>query len=256
MNTAFDLLPAVFLGPTLDHCQAAGLAEADFYPPAAMGDITRVVAVGASAVILIDGVFESGPSVWHKEILLAMRAGIPVIGASSMGALRAAELSPFGMLGYGRIFEDFVSSRLTDDDEVAVVHGPAETGWIQLSDAMVDIRASVAQAAEKGVVSAAVARDVIHHAKSSYFKARNLADSLEYVLPQHTCPEGRTSIKDWFKANFFSQKRSDCVDLLRQLPRAIADAAERLPMAADAMPTAYLRHVKNHAAQTVSERPQ
>ena len=45
-----------------------------------------------------------------------------------MGALRAAELHAFGMRGVGRIFEAFRDGELEDDDEVAVVHGPAEPG--------------------------------------------------------------------------------------------------------------------------------
>ena len=58
--------------------------------------LERPVAIG-----LIDGYFERVPSVSHKEILWAMSQGIVVIGAASMGALRAAELAPFGMLGVG-----------------------------------------------------------------------------------------------------------------------------------------------------------
>lgn len=249
------LPPAIFLGPTLDHCQAAGLVEADFHPPAAMGDVTRVVTAGSSAVILIDGVFESGPSVWHKEILLAMRAGVPVIGASSMGALRAAELCSYGMLGSGRIFEDFASRRLTDDDEVAVVHGPAETGWMPLSDALVDIRATVALAAEERILSPAMAHGVIDHAKATYFKSRSLSDSVDSVLPQYMPDNEKTRIRNWFAAHAVSQKRNDCVELLRHLPEAISAAAERVPMAAMAQSTAYLRHFNDRAAPRLSGRP-
>ena len=44
--------------------------------------------------LIIDGSFQSQPAVRHKEILWALSRGIPVIGAASMGALRAAELYP------------------------------------------------------------------------------------------------------------------------------------------------------------------
>ena len=46
------------------------------------------------------------------------------MGASSMGALRAAELSQFGMVGIGEVYQAFKLGRLEDDDEVAIVHGP------------------------------------------------------------------------------------------------------------------------------------
>ena len=58
------------------------------------------------------------------------------LGAGSIGALRAAELEAFGMVGEGRIFEAYRSGVLEpydtpfeDDDEVAVVHAPAELGY-------------------------------------------------------------------------------------------------------------------------------
>ncbi|OYW12122.1 MAG: hypothetical protein B7X34_02220, partial [Acidobacteriia bacterium 12-62-4] len=72
------------------------------------------------------GYFEQRLSVWHKEILWAMEAGIAVYGASSMGALRAAELAAYGMRGVGAIFEKFHSGEWLDDDEVAVSHATAE----------------------------------------------------------------------------------------------------------------------------------
>lgn len=40
--------------------------------------------------------------------------------------LRAAELHSFGMEGVGRILESYRDGILTDDDEVALVHGPAD----------------------------------------------------------------------------------------------------------------------------------
>ena len=70
-----------------------------------------------------------------------------------MGALRAAKLSPFGMVGVGRIFEAYRSGVLEpygdvlfeDDDEVAVIHGPPEMGYVALSEALVNIRATLAK---------------------------------------------------------------------------------------------------------------
>ncbi|TVT40867.1 hypothetical protein FNH05_23330 [Amycolatopsis rhizosphaerae] len=45
---------------------------------------------------MIDGYFHHVPSVQHKEILYAQHQGLMVVGCSSMGALRAAELTDFG----------------------------------------------------------------------------------------------------------------------------------------------------------------
>ena len=105
---------------------------------------------GPLAIGLIDGYFERVPAVWHKEILWALSQGIHVFGSASMGALRAAELAPFGMIGVGAIFEAYRDGILEDDDEVAVAHGPADTGYRAGSDAMVNIRATLARAVQHG----------------------------------------------------------------------------------------------------------
>ena len=90
------------------------ILDADYRPPAKQGDICRAVQErGPDAVALIDGYFEQVPAVWHKEILWAMKLGVQVYGASSMGALRAAELQQFGMIGVGKIFEAYVSGRFS-----------------------------------------------------------------------------------------------------------------------------------------------
>jgi len=83
--------------------RAAAILDADYYPPARKGDVYRIISSGVKTIILIDGVFHSAPSVWQRELLDAMEEGIQVLGASSMGALRAAELHQFGMVGFGVI---------------------------------------------------------------------------------------------------------------------------------------------------------
>jgi len=60
----------------------------------------------------------------HKEILDVLKKGVTVVGGSSMGALRAAELDAFGMVGAGRIYECYRSGRIEADDEVAVTYNP------------------------------------------------------------------------------------------------------------------------------------
>ena len=102
-----------------------------------------------------------------------MSEGVPVFGAASMGALRAAELHEFGMRGVGRIFEAFRDGALEDDDEVAVMHGPAEIGFPPASEAMVNIRATLALAEAKGVIGAESRRALEAFAKALFFADRN-----------------------------------------------------------------------------------
>jgi len=126
-----------FLGPSLPAAAAKGFRV---LPPARQGDVWRAIELRPRAIALIDGVFESQPSVWHQEILDALDAGIPVIGGASMGALRAAELHTLGMTGVGRIFRWYRDGQVLDDSEVAVLHGDAEHGFLPLTVPQVNVR--------------------------------------------------------------------------------------------------------------------
>ena len=90
-------------GPDASVPDARSVLDAVYLPPVRQGDVYRtVVRHRPRAVGIIDGYFQPVPSVWHKEILWAMAQGVHVFGSASMGALRAAELAPFGMRGVGR----------------------------------------------------------------------------------------------------------------------------------------------------------
>jgi hypothetical protein len=113
------------------------------FEPAALGSVFRAIDEGYKLICLIDGYFGNTPSVWHKEILFALKSGVTVCGSSSIGALRAAELHSFGMLGFGRVYRAFRRGVLQDDDEVCVLHAVPELGFEPLSEAMVNIRYSL-----------------------------------------------------------------------------------------------------------------
>lgn len=164
----------VFLGPTLAPAEAAQHSDANVLPPARQGDVLDAVTrQGARAIGLVDGLFGSTPAVWHKEILFALSRGVRVFGASSMGALRAAELHPFGMEGVGAIFAAFAAGELTDDDEVAVAHGPAESGFRPLSEALVNIRHGLQLAEKAGTIAPATHRALLAHAKATFYAERS-----------------------------------------------------------------------------------
>src|SRR5262245_46471096 len=96
---------AVFLGPTLAPDVAAKHLDACYLPPAEQGAIFDAAKrLNPRGIALIDGAFAKVPAVRHKEILWAISRGIPVFGAASMGALRAAELHAYGMRGHGLIY--------------------------------------------------------------------------------------------------------------------------------------------------------
>jgi len=115
--------PRVYLGPSLPLAEAERLLVADYHPPIRRGDLpTRY----DGTVIIIDGEFGQSLSVSPNEILRLLEGGTRIIGASSMGALRAAELYPFGMEGCGWVFEAYRSGRIEADDEVALAYSPLD----------------------------------------------------------------------------------------------------------------------------------
>src|SRR5690606_15788978 len=129
----------VFAGPSLHRDDADAARGIEIRPPARKGDLLVAARDGAAIMGLVDGYFETEPSVWHKEILYCLDQGIVVAGAASMGALRASECAAFGMIGIGRIFQDYHDGRRRADADVAVLHAPAELQHMALTLALVDV---------------------------------------------------------------------------------------------------------------------
>ncbi len=164
----------VFVGPTLPADEVRSiLPGAIVHPPVAQGDILRVLHDLPGAIVIIDGYFDLVPSVWHKEILVALSSGVPVFGAASMGALRAAELHQFGMIGHGRIFERYRDGELEDDDEVAVAHANDDHAFRPLSHALVDLRDRYERACAAGMIDAEVHDGLVATAKGLHYPDRD-----------------------------------------------------------------------------------
>jgi hypothetical protein len=174
----------VFLGPSLSRARAEQILKADFRPPAKRGDIYRAAKEGAGVICLIDGVFFQDCSVAHKEVIYAMETGAKVLGASSMGALRASELDIYGMEGVGKIYQAYKSGHLISDDEVALVFDPFS--WEPRSEPLVNIRFNLDLAWQKGVISASCKDRLFHCAQAKYFPDRTyermLSDASGLVL--------------------------------------------------------------------------
>ncbi|MEM8813931.1 MAG: TfuA-like protein, partial [Pseudomonadota bacterium] len=198
----------IFAGPTISDPEIKHvLPDARVLPPAAVGDIYAAAKSEPAGIGLIDGYFDGTPSVWHKEVLYALDAGIPVFGASSMGALRAAECHVFGMVGIGRIFEQCRDGLLDDDDEVAVIHGPAELGYVLLSEPMVNIRATLAVSVDAGVLSAAMASRLAELAKSILYPDRSWERLRDEAERLGIDPQALDRFDAWRATGYVDQKR-------------------------------------------------
>lgn len=187
--------PIIFLGPSLRPRDARDLLDATYRPPAGQGDLLRAAQERPPAIGLIDGIFKDAPTVRHREILWAMAHGVPVFGASSMGALRAAELAPQGMIGVGLIYRWFRRFPLLPDDAVAVTHGPAELGSPALSDAMVDIRRSFSAARRHGALTQSEERAQVARIASQPFPDRNLPSRLDQYRISQKAADARALLQ-------------------------------------------------------------
>jgi hypothetical protein len=226
----------VFVGPTMTAAEA--LAELRGLPdgpgqdvvvcgPASFGDVCRATESRPIAVAIVDGYFERVPAVWHKEILWAMCEGVHVFGSSSMGALRAAELSDFGMVGIGAIYEAFQRGALEDDDEVAVVHGPAEDGYPPLSEAMVNIRATLLAATTEGILGPSVAEALIGLAKGRFYGDRSYPALFVEAGARGVDLHALEALRAWLPRGRVDQKREDALLLLRHLRSWLAAGPTR-----------------------------
>jgi hypothetical protein len=137
---------AIFSGPSLWGETIEHLPNELWLPPVRCGDVVAVVAQHSpKKILIIDGFFHQVLSVWHKEICYALIKGVVCIGASSMGALRAAEMHRYGMIGIGKIFEMFRDGE-EDDSLVALTCDPAT--YQPLSEAPVGNRQKTLDALE------------------------------------------------------------------------------------------------------------
>ncbi len=207
--------PVIFLGPSLARQEAEALLPAVYLPPVRQGDLVSAIQTYQPSVIgIIDGLFGQDLSVWHKEILYALEQGISVFGASSMGALRAAELDAFGMQGVGFVYRQYASGELNDDDEVALTHSPADLGYQKLSEPLVNIRATLRAAEYAGILTTADRESIIALVKSIYFPER----TLPRIFTELTATELGAKVpvlQSFFETNYVDAKKEDARELLQ-----------------------------------------
>lgn len=242
------MTPVVFAGPSIGGVDPAELAGLELRPPARCGDVLAATADGARAIGLIDGVFDTVASVWHKEILYSLAAGVTVLGAASMGALRAAECAAFGMIGIGTIFAEYHRGERLEDGDVAVIHGPAEFGYCALTEALVNVEATLAGLARSGSIAAGEHDALLGAARRIHFKERSWRSLIETA---GLAPPRRAAVEALVEQNRIDRKREDARALLAEM-RSL-DRTERpvAPIAADRLSrSVFLEELRRRVAAT------
>jgi hypothetical protein len=199
----------VYLGPSLPVAIARSLLNATYLPPLKRGDLANLPP-DAKTVGIIDGVFHHSLAESPKEVLTLLERGVRVYGASSIGALRAAETHIYGMVGIGTIFQMYRDREIDADDEVAVAYDPSTNRAV--SEPLVNIRLALRIAVEQGIISGREADQIISAMKCTYYPSRS------WQLVASMSP----ALAPFLESAHFDQKRNDALLLLQTLAGEIS----------------------------------
>lgn len=161
----------VFFGPSIAEAEVQRLASAATHaPPIKRGDLA---AVGEyDVIVILDGEFGQNLSVSPKEILAVLERGKTVIGAASMGALRASELDRCGMIGVGWVYDHFRRSAIRRDADVALVYSPFD--FKPMTVPMVDLEYWMERAAAAGQIQDKERALLLKVARNIFFADRTM----------------------------------------------------------------------------------
>ncbi len=168
----------VFFGPSIAAPEVSGLVTATHAPPVRRGDLAALDD-DYGVIVILDGEFGQNISVSPKEILAVLSSGKTVIGAASMGALRASELDRYGMIGVGWVYDRFRTSAVRNDADVALVYFPFD--FKPMTVPMVDLEYWMEMASAAGLI-AGRERAVLLKAARRIFFADRTTDRLMEAL--------------------------------------------------------------------------
>jgi TfuA protein len=163
----------VFGGPSLELIPKELINKVKCFPPIKSGDLDILYSLPPSICIIIDGVFSGKRAVTIFECRELLEKGWVVIGASSMGALRAADLWSYGMIGIGDVYNMFRIGVCRSDADVAVVYNILEDFLCEeITISMVHVRSVLHYLSTKGSIDKAKARLLICKARQISWEER------------------------------------------------------------------------------------
>ena len=171
----------VFSGPSIAEAEVHRLATCTHAPPIKRGDLNANE--DHDVFVILDGEFGQNMSVSPKEILALLEKGKTVIGASSMGALRASELDRSGMIGVGWVYDYFRRGAVRRDADVALVYSPFDFKPITVP--MVDLEYWMEQASAAGLIGNRERSLLLKAARRIFFADRTpdrLMDALTHAI--------------------------------------------------------------------------
>jgi len=133
------------------------------------------------------------------------------------------------MRGVGWIYRAYLEGLLQDDDEVAVTHGPAELAYPATSEAMVNIRRTLASAVESGVVPREYGEVMTAVAKRLFFKERGFPLVIERARGLGVPESVLDAFSRWLPEGRVDQKHLDGREMLQVMKGFLA--GDPAPMA-------------------------
>lgn len=217
VNATMDAI--IFLGPSMPQGRRPSLTGLCYRPPIRRGDLKPIIKEAAGCIIgIVDGVFDQFLAISPREIMDCLQAGCTVYGSSSMGALRAVELSSSGMRGVGRIFEMYQRGEVTSDDEVAIIFDPESNH--QLTESLVNIRCSVREAVEAGLLKHIQGEAIVRASIELPYWLRSYPKIIKRVEELLGGVDLRATLNILQKVN---QKERDALALLDMIAARLAD---------------------------------
>ena len=168
-ETQASMKTIVFSGPSIAEAEVHRLA-CTHAPPIKRGDLAAVD--DYDVIVILDGEFGQNMSVSPKEILAVLDKGKAVIGAASMGALRASELDRNGMIGVGWVYDYFRRCAVRRDADVALVYSPFD--YKPMTVPMVDLEYWMEQTSAAGLIRNRERAVLLKVARNIFFAERTL----------------------------------------------------------------------------------
>jgi TfuA protein len=169
-ETQASMKTIVFSGPSIAEAEVHRLAACAHAPPIKRGDLA--VVDDYDVFVILDGEFGQNMSVSPKEILAVLDRGKTVIGAASMGALRASELDRNGMIGIGWVYDYFRRCAVRRDADVALVYSPFD--YKPMTVPIVDLEYWMEQTSAAGLIRNRERAVLLKVARNIFFAERTL----------------------------------------------------------------------------------
>ena len=189
--------------------------EVIYKRPIQRGDLGQALKEHPDIIAIIDGVFHQSSAVGHKEILNAMKNGIKVYGASSMGALRASELDTLGMVGVGYVYTQYTTGEVDSDDDVAVM---LDSDTLEaLSVPLINMKYVFTNAARENIITEDEKDELLKIAKNAFYPKRNYSQTLRESDLDN---DKKSELIDFIRTSP-DIKKEDAKDLLKMIKKEI-----------------------------------